>query len=274
MSTKYHGHELYKRAGGRTGLGTGARGSMFGKAKVRKYVNSQATNKFQNILNTIPNDGRRMRQEVKVIDTENITLNFSSTVKLQYLNLVREGSGFWNRIGRKVSGQSLHLTGYVKKTNGNAAALQSDYNRVIVFYDRQANGAPIAFSDLIQSTAQDGTTFSNSAIDGINMNNRERFIVLMDRRIVTPGVGIMGVTDINTQIVTDPNNDGSDSSFKVTRFIKLKGLETHFLSNSVPITIADITTGAIGVLTISEFGLNEAEAWTLLMNARYKFRDN
>jgi len=119
--------------GGIKGLGTGA----------RSYV--KGSRKFQNILQPIPNDGRRLRAETKCCDVESITFLLSTTMSLQYLNLIQEGASFYQRIGRKISMKSIYLTGYIYPVGNNAAALVEDYNRIIVFYDRQPGGANINY---------------------------------------------------------------------------------------------------------------------------------
>lgn len=272
MSTYAKGYQKRRGQGGMTGLGTGARSSLKGRTVA---VQNKQKKKYQQILQTIPNDGRRMRPEVKILDTLLIASKFATTYELNYVNEVREGTGFWNRVGRKICMKSLHLTGYISRTMNNAAAQNEDFARIMVVYDRQANGAVFNFADLIQSVAQDGTTLGSTAVDHINMNNRERFIVLMDKRIMTPPVGIAGISASGLNVVTDSNNNGNDGGMKVTRFIKLQDLETHFLSNSVPITIADITTGALAVVTIGEVAApgGTGPAWQFRWSCRLKFYD-
>lgn len=263
----------YKRGGAKySSKGKGVSIQDIQLAKRIRGTNPQKK-KFQQILQTIPNDGRRMRPEVKVLDVTPTTHLLGNGMILTYLNLVREGTGFWNRVGRKICMKSLYVTGFITPTFANAAALAEDYNRIIVFYDRQANGAPISYDNLIQSVPQDGVTFSSLAFDHVNMNNRERFIILMDRRIVTAPIGINGVTAVNNNIVNDSNLSGNDEGYKITRYIKLQDLETHYLSNSVPMTIADITTGALGILTIAVNATGNSRAYNFNYTTRLKFYD-
>lgn len=273
MSTYQKGFLKRRSQGGLKGLGTGARSSFKGTSMARTNKNT-AKKKFQQILQTIPNDGRRMRPEVKVLDTPTVAQSFSTTYDLHYVNLVREGTGFWNRVGRKICMKSLYLTGFVSRTMNNAAALLEDYGRIIVVYDRQSNGAVFNLNDVLLNTDQAGTTTTDGFAQ-INMNNRERFIILMDKRIVLPQVGIAGITAplTNTAMQVNINEDGNDSGFKITRFIKLQDLETHFLSNSVPITVADITTGGLAIFIFSARAAPGNEGYHIQWTSRLKFYD-
>jgi len=207
MSTYQQGYLKRRSQGGLKGLGTGARSSYMGR-NVQIAKNSQKK-KFQQILQTIPNDGRRMRPEKKIVDIEFDQLPFSSALNLVYFNFIQEGSGFWNRIGRKICMKSLYLTGFIARNNTNGAVLPEDYNRIIVFYDRQANGANVTLANLLLTTDQAGAT-TTTPFSGINMNNRERFLILMDRRIYTPPVGIGGVSAGNLNLASDGNFGDND----------------------------------------------------------------
>lgn len=229
--------------------------------------------KFQNIIQTIPNDPRRMRPETKTVDITPTTVLFGNAMVLSYINLIQEGTGFWNRVGRKINMKSLYITGLIAPNNTNAAALAEDYNRIIVFYDRAANGANINFADLITSRDQVGTGTSSTALDHINMNNKERFIVLMDRRIVTPPIGAMGVTATNNNLNVETNGEGSDGNLKIQRFIKLQDLETFYLATTNPATIANISTGALGIACIAVNANGTSRAYNFVYTARLKFYD-
>lgn len=260
-------YRTYRTEGGLKGLGTGARSYIKGRTK------NPQKQKFQNILQTIPNNNRRFKPETKVVDITPTTVLIENAMTLSYFNLIQEGVGNWNRIGRKINMKSLYITGLIAPTNANTAALAEDYNRIIVFYDRQANGANITFANLIQSRDQIGTGVSNTALDHINMDNRERFIVLMDRRIVTPPIGANGVTATNNNITMETNGEGSDGNMKIQRYIKLQGLETHYSNTTNPAVIGNISTGALGMVVISVNATGNSRAYNFVYTARLKFID-
>lgn len=260
----------YKR--GTKTTSKGARTSVSQLTRFRPRVSTQKK-KFQQILQTIPNDPRRLKTEVKIVDIRPTTVLFGNAMVLSYFNLIQEGAGFWNRIGRKINMKSLYITGLIAPVGNNAEALVEDYNRIIIFYDRQANGANINYADLIQSRDQLGTGLSNTALDHINMDNRERFLVLMDRRIVTPPIAINGATATNNNLNMETNGEGVDGNMKIQRYIKLQDLETMYLNTTNPSTIANISTGSLGIVCISVNATGDSRAWNFVYTARLKYYD-
>ena len=89
------------------------------------------------------------------IDTTNT--NASSFV----LNLVQQGNGSWNRVGRKIIPKSLRIKGFVNilstPTFATGVATPT-FLRMVVVYDKQPSGGAIpTFDTIFGITAQDGT---------------------------------------------------------------------------------------------------------------------
>lgn len=153
--------------------------------------------------------------------------------------------------------KSLHLRGWI----GNVATGTQDFGRIVVYYDSQPNGAaPANIATLLQdSNAAAGT----SAESEINLINRQRFKILRDHQFLLPSV-------TNTAgVLTNTAYPESDGQLKVDLFIKLKGLETVFNATNGG-TIADITSGAIGMLLVTDTGNN---TWEFVWSSRLRYYD-
>lgn len=182
-----------------------------------------------------------------------------------------EGAGFYNRIGRRIRMKSLQISGQIAISGGNAAAIAAQFARVMVVYDRQPNGAFPSVSDVLQNYDQAGATSANqTAFQHLNMNNRDRFQVLRDRKLILPPLGINGVTAFSDQLVVDPNL-GDNTTFLFKEFIKLNGAEFHAKASTG--LIGDIATGSIFLLVISSADANATAGWQVQLTSRLKFLD-
>lgn len=157
------------------------------------------------------------------------------------LNLVQQGAGSWNRVGRKINLTSIRLRGTVVWASAPATTsgdLNSNTLRMVVVWDKQPSGAAIpTFDTVFGLTAQDGTE-GTTFLAPIKYDNMDRFSVLRDCQMdfsaqVYNGGG--GTTNISRQ------------EAKFDEFIKLGGREVVFLGQSQPMTIADISTGGLYV---------------------------
>lgn len=181
------------------------------------------------------------------------------------LNLIQTGSSFFNRIGRKVRMHSLFIE--ANAFPGNAANTEPTYNRFVVVYDRQPNGATPALADVLQDVSQTNalTNPGGSVLCHMNMNNRERFIMLMDERKFLPPAAAVAPY-FTSPVVTHPDE------FKIKRFIPLKMLETHFKADSSPAVIGDIATGSLIFFAIADTTI-AAQTYAWEISARLKFDD-
>jgi len=203
------------------------------------------------------------RPEVKCLDIPQASYVLNSTGAVTGLNFIRAGTSFFNRVGRKIEMKSLHLKLFVNPLR--TAAFQ-DYVRVMVVYDAQTNGAAPAISDILQDTDQAGTNATNQYC-GPNLNNRDRFRVLCDYKIVIPSVTSTAGVITNLGPV-----DPVAPAFDIERFIKLKGLITQYKADSAPAVIGDIATGGLFLVT---YGGNTAgtEGWQATGTLRLRYND-
>lgn len=180
------------------------------------------------------------------------------------------GSAFFNRLSNRTRGLSLQLTGRITPTNSNATAFGQSYMRIIVYYDRQSNGANPAQADLLTDTSNTGTAAAVIPESALNINNRDRFMVLRDRKVLLPPIGVNGASPGGLEMITMLSDQGK-GGFPYIEFIKLKGLVTTYNSTNGG-TIADISTGAFGILVFNS-DTSGTPAWEFKLQARFKFLD-
>lgn len=220
----------------------------------------------------IPGLLKQTGNEKKVLYTGTNTpgsgvLLFNSTGTILGLNFIQVGSSMFNRIGRRIEMLSVRFTGHIECIAGLTRSVLPDYARLVIVYDRQTNGAYPTISDMFQDTDQAGvnTTLAQS---GINMDNRERFVVIMDYRIYLPQATVTaGVVSAAFPVDT--------MAYKplVDEYRRLGKLTTHYKADSNPAVIGDISTGGLFVVAFADqtaatsaFSMNE---W----NVRLKYID-
>lgn len=182
-------------------------------------------------------------------------------------NAIQAGTGFFNRIGNRITMKSLHLVGTLT-TTANVTAGIVEYLRIMVVYDKQANGAAPAITDILLDTAQDATSVTN-AWSSTNINNRDRFLILMDDRIDIPNNAATALTAEQQSIMPQ---GGDQQEVNINRFIKLNDLEAMYKASSSPAVIGDITVGALWLVTLGTAAAG-AEGYQLTYNARLRYHD-
>lgn len=193
----------------------------------------------------VPTSARAV--EKKGMDTE-IDIAFGSVLATtstngssSVINLIRQGAGSWNRIGRKVKLSSVRVKGIAEFSLDNEATTDAIYAstlRMVLVWDKQPSGdTQPAFDEIFGRTTQDGTE-STEYMDNLRYDNTGRFSVLRDV-----------VKTINPAL--DNTNGGSTDVVRMQctfdEYVKLQGRESIYSGQSSPMTIADISTGALYV---------------------------
>jgi len=209
------------------------------------------------------------REEAKAVDILPTTpLLFNNGGVFTCLNAPVNGSGYNNRVGTKIRMKSVYVTGEIVKTLSNSSAVAEDYGRFILFLDRQPNAAFPAVADLLSSVSVAGAV-SSTATDQINLQNRDRFVILRDTRIILPGVGINGIAP--ALVDQYPDFNCNESKYNMAMFVPLKDTEAHF--NLVAGGIASVTSGALNVLTFCNNAAGGNAAWQFVGSIRTKYYD-
>jgi hypothetical protein len=153
----------------------------------------------------------------------------AGTPGLSCLNLPLQGAGYNARVGSKIQLKTLRLTIALSPVPLTAAALNRIHFAVI--WDRQPpnTGTLPVWSEIFKGT--DGTT---NVWSHPNLEQRERFRVLWEERVVMPQFKTTGEVVSSNYPQTD---------FVWDKFLNLSGLDTMFRTSGG--TLGDIATGAL-----------------------------
>lgn len=207
-----------------------------------------------------------IKGETKAVDLQQATYTLNSTAVLTPLNLIQAGSSFFNRIGRKIHMKSIAIRGFIG-FSGNSQVIAA-YGRIMIVYDRQTNGALPVISDILLDTKQDATT-STGALSGLNLNNRDRFVVIADKKFMLPVV--TQAVGIPTFIAPSISNDTECEWGIVDRYHKIN-METQYKADSSPAVIGDIATGALYLITFGQATAGN-EGWNVTLATRLRYVD-
>jgi len=228
----------------------------------------------------------QMRQaagsETKALDTNGVTVspipiiaataNAGSNAMFVCLNATQEGVGLWNRVGRRIRMKSIQIKGHVVPIVPDGTKYPSPSTcRIILFYDRQPNKALPDLNDVLLSYNSAGGA-TTTAFSGLNMNNRDRFLMLRDSQMeLPPAVGTASDTSGAIFSSCDSLAGNPQGSRNINWFVKLKGSVTHYLATANPATIGEITEGSLILGVFDEVGDVAHPAWTFEYQARLKF---
>ncbi len=167
------------------------------------------------------------------VDLDDATVANTATVT-DSVNKIAQGITETTRIGRKCTLRAIGWRWRLQLPNSAASAATSDTVRVIMYVDKQCNGAAAVAGDILESN--DFQSFNNLA-------NKSRFRTLMDRTYTLNSKS--GGGDGTTE---DYGKEGIDDSF-----YKKVNIPIEF--NSTAGAITEIRSNNVGVLLISESGL-------------------
>lgn len=185
----------------------------------------------------------RASAEKKGMDTDvsqnAIATTTNSNANIMVLNLIQQGNGSWNRVGRKTHLSSIRIKGTVNFVTAATVAtgvVGVPSIRMCLIWDKQPSGNAIpSFDTIFGITAQDGTESCPDVTCPPKYDNMDRFVVLADWYMTAP-----------------PNTLSSTGSGPLTavnvgidKYVQLKNLESVYSGQSSPMTIADISTGAL-----------------------------
>lgn len=162
--------------------------------------------------------GRTLNEgEFKCLDTNQL-LNVDSSSSTALLNGMIHGDDINNRIGREVTLKSLEFRYTCYSTVGTGS---DQYHRIMLVYDRQANGSPILYTDVLE-----GTSVNHPR----KLENRRRFKILYDR----------------THAINSSPESGSRVYRKFYRHLNHPVVFNNLNSG----TIADIQSGALYLVVL------------------------
>lgn len=210
--------------------------------------------------------------EVKSVDVvgplgTNVVALFpmNTTPTIVALNLITPGSSAWNRIGRKCSMKSIHFQGWLQDTASQYA--QPSFGRIMIVYDKQPNGSLPTIQDILLSQANSAADSNVSSLySGLNLNNKERFEVIMDRRMALPAY------NTNTAAITGISPSCTVDYQHINVFHRLGNRETHYKADSSPGVIGDIATGSLFLVSFGNVP-SGSEPYALSGTFRLRYTD-
>lgn len=227
--------------------------------KKRKIQPQQ--NVLYNNQRVVPYIPKQLKGEIKTVDV-GLTLtafrNFVTPPVPILLNGTQTGSGFWNRIGSKTRMKSLQIRGTITQRATAVEALL----RMIIVYDKQANGAFPLLSTILETREQNGTQ-SNTIYSCMKTESRDRFEIIKDETWRSPSVTYAAGVQTN-----GPNYPGVDNEFEFNHFIKLKSRKSTYSASTGD--IGDITTGSLFIIFIG----SQDNVWQCNWTSRLRFYDN
>lgn len=180
--------------------------------------------------------------------------NAAATHNIAVLNSMAQGTDFTGRVGRKIVCKSL-LLDILQFPITTASSPDGDIMRVMVFWDFQSNGATtFTLANLLTDFSASPTV---SATTPINLNYRDRFKVLMDKRYFQPA----------SNYAAGSLTTGSPQPRNIKKYIKLGNVTTTFNDTGTGV-YGDVMSGALMLLVFSE---NGASFYTY--SARVRFVD-
>ena len=174
------------------------------------------------------------------LDIDDAVVAANGTIAEDSVVAIAQGVTETDRLGRKCVVKNINWRFDLRlPVRATATGGLSDVVRVILYHDKQANGATAAITDILES--DDYQSFNNLA-------NKARFRTLMDRTYNLDAPGGQGdgaVNDSNEMILSDS-------------FYKRVNIPLEFSAGTGAIT--ELRSSNIGVLLLSKAGLCDFES--------------
>lgn len=206
----------------------------------------------------------RAEVEVKVLDTITSVQPIVSTVNTNdcsfVLNLIQQGTGSQNRVGRKASMLRIRVRGllyFLSETDGAFGSLATNVVRMAVVWDKQPSGAGIpAFDEIFGLTEQDGTE-SSTFLAPLRVDNMSRFTLVMDKTY-----------DFKDLMWNGSGGSNPEQQYLLSydEEVALEDCDTTFSGEATPMTITSISSGALYLIFRARY--NTAGSSTTLVDNR------
>lgn len=182
-----------------------------------------------------------------VPDLLNKTALLMNTTPAMQALMIQQGTSECQRLGNSVRLKSIRLRFQINIMDFiNVSYTGLHRIRVLLVYDRQPNGAYPNISQIINNLREDGTQTGFTFFGDLNVDNMNRFIILMDHFEMFP--------EIRHASSTLPEIPGPyyAEQEKIDKYIKLDGLKQTYATTSSPMTISSMTTGALYLIAFSD----------------------
>lgn len=197
--------------------------------------------------------------ELKVADIAATTYQVNTTGSFTLLAAPVPGTDFTNRVGRKVELKSVYIRGFVfpeaAASQGVAIDTIMEQARLIVFVDKQPNGAVPVVADLLNTA---------STASMLNLNNRDRFRIIHDE---TFEFDPYYFSNTATQSYVSATNQ-----IKPVKYFKKLNIRTIFNAGTAG-TIADINSEALYMFWIGNAAAGTNTDVNATVSTRVRFTD-
>lgn len=193
--------------------------------------------------------------------------SLNSNLSAALLNGVQQGTADYNRVGKSINIKSLRVTGAFFNVFTLPVITNSGYNdkliRMVIVHIKSGTTAIPNFDDIFGGIDQNGTVYNNMT-SGVKPWLMHDVTVLRDK--------IFRINEDNAMLGT---GDQRCVRLPFDEYIPLKGIQTIYKGNAVPITISTIETGAIVMYCRCSFDLSADRAGiTETGVARLRYEDH
>lgn len=236
------------------------------------YVNTSKKRK----LYEVPDDSpvwnmplpRSLKGEKKGLDTavtQPIITNTTSTnADIYPLNLIQQGSASWNRVGRKTQLKSVRVKGRLTNTfNMSTGDVVGNVTRMALVWDKQPSGNAIPNFDAIFGTTTQTGTESSNVFAPPKYDNMDRFRILKDETF-----------DFLPKCQPLANSDFVNEHIGIDCYLMLSDLESVYQGQSNPMTISDISSGALYLVLRAVENTATTSIAQADLNIRVRYSDN
>ncbi len=177
--------------------------------------------------------------EFKEHNVQATTSAFSTTPTITQISNIDQGDTRLTRDGDQIKVTSIYFRCIVGM---NASAARTSI-RIMIIKDKQTNSAIYAIGDLLEDT-----TANDALVSPINLDNRSRFTILMDKQL-----------------------NMSDNSVQLVKIQWFKKQQQKIIYDGSGNGIADLTSGSYSLVLISSEATNTP---TITLFTRLRFIDN
>lgn len=186
----------------------------------------------------------------------------TATANIQCLNLVQQGTGIAQRVGNKICMRSLRVRLRLVEAIDSGGTTTPHYMRVVLCYDRNPNGSYIATNQILSNALQNNTTGNGEIESSLNPTFYDRFVILRDWFQTLPS--------LQESTSNIPNDN---YTWVIDDFVNLKNLETTYNGTASPMTISQVSVGALIIFCIGTQVAAVSDDLCLAGNVRLRFSD-
>lgn len=182
-------------------------------------------------------------------DTQDVTvITTAGIISYISLNRIPQGVTESTRVGRKCVLTKIMLRGYIQATPVLGTSVPCAYTRIIVYLDKQANGATAIVTDILETA--DEKSFNN-------LSNSGRFHILKDKNLTLNTHYGAGTDTLNYMVPF--------------RFFHKCRYPLEFSSTTGAIT--ELRSNNVGVLAITGVASGTVAPQVLVLTSRVRFSD-